>query len=66
MIVAACLSYFPLEVPSHREDIKITTLSNLVGYGLFDHPAVLFAAEEILFVVGMWIYAYLRILCPSF
>jgi hypothetical protein len=33
---------------------------------LFDHPAVLFAAEEILFVVGMWIYAYLRILCPSF
>jgi len=60
VIVAACLSHFLMEVPSHREDIKITPHDNVqLGSGLFDKPAVLFAVETALFFGGLWVYTSL-------
>jgi len=57
VIVAASLSHFLLEWPSHREDVKITPHdNNALGAGLFDYPLLTFLAESAIFMSG--IYAY--------
>ncbi|KAI0756488.1 hypothetical protein C8Q80DRAFT_1128897 [Daedaleopsis nitida] len=59
-IVAASMSHFLLEWPSHREDIKITPHDSYqLGAGMFDHTAVTFFVECAIFLAGLWIYTSL-------
>ncbi|KAF7972172.1 hypothetical protein HWV62_18744 [Athelia sp. TMB] len=60
VIVAVAASHFLLELPAHREDVKITPNDNVaLGAGLFDKPATLFALETGLFFAGLWVYTAL-------
>jgi hypothetical protein len=63
-ILACALSHFALEWPAHRADVDIVPGDHAhVGLGLFDHPAVLFALELVLFFPTLWAYA--RFAAPS-
>jgi hypothetical protein len=60
VIVATSASHFLLELPAHREDVKIVPNDNIaLGFGLSDKPAVLFALETVVFFVGLWVYTTL-------
>ncbi|KAH7927238.1 hypothetical protein BV22DRAFT_1007297 [Leucogyrophana mollusca] len=57
ILLAVTLSHFLFEVPSHREDVKITPMdSTNLGAGLFDRPFVLFLLESLLFLGGLFVY----------
>lgn len=56
-IVAVSASHFFLEWPSHRKDIKLTPHdSKWIGAALFDHPAATFITEDVIFLVGLFVY----------
>lgn len=56
-ITATSASHFLLEWPSHRHDTRITPGDNAAyGAGLFDYPLATFAAENVIFFAGLWVY----------
>ncbi|EED80214.1 predicted protein [Postia placenta Mad-698-R] len=58
VIVAAGLSHFLLEWPSHRHDVKLTPHdAHAFGVGLFNYPTLNLLAETAIFLAGLWVYA---------
>jgi hypothetical protein len=55
----ACLSHFPLELPGHRQDLRIyPTDTPSLGYGMFDSSILTFWFEGL--VIGTGFYYYLK------
>ncbi|KAJ8597618.1 hypothetical protein M405DRAFT_870842 [Rhizopogon salebrosus TDB-379] len=58
ILLAVTLTHFLLlEVPSHREDVKITPRdSTHLGAGMFEYPLAQFFTECALFLGALWMY----------
>lgn len=58
IIVAVALSHWVLDVATHRPDVPVDVGNKiLVGFGLWNIPAVAVPLELLLFGLGTWLYA---------